>query len=100
MRAVDVDDNLETTAYYVAAEAITNAVKHASARRLELDIDARGSSLYVRIADDGVGGALPHDGSGLAGLADRVSAYGGSLTITSPRGSGTTIEAILPCASS
>ncbi len=100
MQAAGLDDNIEITAYYVAAEAITNALKHAHARHIELEVDAGDSSLCVRVTDDGAGGALPHDGSGLSGLADRVGAYGGTLAITSPHGGGTTIEAILPCASS
>jgi signal transduction histidine kinase len=93
-------DDLETTAYYVAAEAIANAIKHSQARHIDLDVDARGELLYVRIADDGLGGAHTRSGSGLAGLADRIGASGGSLQITSPPGLGTTVEAVLPCASS
>ncbi len=54
--------------------------------------------MYVRVGDDGVGGAVPREGSGLAGLADRVAAHGGTLTITSPSAGGTAIEAVLPCA--
>lgn len=100
MRAADLDDNVETTAYYIAAEAITNAVKHAGADHVELDIDARGEFVYVRIADNGIGGAAPRKGSGLTGLADRVGAVGGTLAITSPLScGGTIIEAMLPCAS-
>ena len=91
-------DELETTAYYVAAEAITNAIKHSEAGRIDLDVDARDDLLYVRIADDGSGGARPRTGSGLAGLADRIGATGGTLAITSPPGSGTVVEAVLPCA--
>jgi signal transduction histidine kinase len=55
--------------------------------------------LQVRVSDDGIGGADVTAGSGLAGLADRVAAAGGNLTVRSPRGRGTTIEAVLPCAS-
>jgi signal transduction histidine kinase len=93
-------DDLETTAYYVAAEAITNAIKHSAAHHIDLDVDARGDLLYIRIADDGMGGAVVRGGSGLAGLADRIGASGGSLEITSPAGLGTVIEAVLPCGSS
>jgi signal transduction histidine kinase len=92
--------DLETTAYYVAAEAIANAIKHSDAQHIDLDVDARGDLLYIRIADDGLGGAKARSGSGLAGLADRIGASGGSLEITSPDGLGTVIEAVLPCGSS
>jgi signal transduction histidine kinase len=95
----DVAGDLETTAYYVASEAIANAVKHARATGIALHVDARGNDLYVRVEDDGVGGAEQRDGSGLARLADRVSAHGGTLLVSSPANGGTTVEAILPCAS-
>jgi signal transduction histidine kinase len=94
-----VDDDLQTTAYYVASEAIANAVKHSRATRIALHVDARGDDLYVRVEDDGIGGAEQRDGSGLARLADRVSAHGGTLFVSSPPDGGTTVEAILPCAS-
>jgi signal transduction histidine kinase len=92
-------DGLQTTAYYVASEAIANAVKHSRATRIALHVDARGDDLYVRVKDDGVGGAEQRDGSGLARLADRVGAHGGTLFVSSPHDGGTTVEAILPCAS-
>jgi signal transduction histidine kinase len=95
----ELPDDLETTAYYVAAEAVTNAVKHSAAKHISLRVEATASQLYVRVHDNGVGGASSRAGSGLAGLADRVGAQGGDLTVTSPRGGGTTIEAVLPCAS-
>jgi signal transduction histidine kinase len=98
--ASGLDPDLETTAYYVAAEAITNAVKHADAQHITLNVNASGGELHVRITDDGTGRAAAHDGSGLAGLADRVGAHGGRLAIDSRRGIGTVIEAVLPCASS
>ena len=94
-----VGDDLQTTAYYVASEAIANAVKHSRATRIALHVDARGDDLYVRVEDDGVGGAEQRDGSGLARLADRVGAHGGTLFVSSPHDGGTTVEAILPCAS-
>jgi signal transduction histidine kinase len=94
-----LDGDLQTTAYYVASEAIANAVKHSRATRIALHVDARGDDLYVRVEDDGVGGAEHRDGSGLARLADRVGAHGGTLFVSSPHDGGTTVEAILPCAS-
>ncbi len=95
-----LDPDLETTAYYVAAEAITNAVKHAGAQVISLNVETRNGELHVRITDDGCGRAALREGSGLAGLADRVGAHGGRLDIDSRRGVGTVIEAVLPCASS
>ena len=97
--AADLDQDVETTAYYVAAEAITNAVKHAEATTITLDVDTVGGQLHVRVTDDGNGRAAPRPGSGLAGLADRVGAHGGQLLIESQNGSGTIVEAVLPCAS-
>lgn len=97
--ATDLAGDLETTAYYIASEAITNAVKHSCAQRITLHVDTHDSYLHVRIVDDGVGGAASRGGSGLVGLADRVAAHGGTLRVTSPQGGGTTVEAILPCAS-
>jgi signal transduction histidine kinase len=94
-----LDPNLETTAYFVAAEAITNAIKHAEAARITLEVDVVESRLHVRVTDDGCGQAAIRGGSGLAGLADRVGAHGGRLTVDSRLGRGTVIEAILPCAS-
>ena len=85
-----------TTAYYVASEAITNAVKHAEATRIVLQVVRRDGQLLVRVTDDGQGGAL----LGLrSGLRDRVAALGGSLRVDSPHGHGTEVEAALPCAS-
>ena len=98
---MDVDgsplpDAVATTAYFVASEAITNAVKHAEATRIELQVVRRDGHLLVRVTDDGCGGAK----LGLrSGLADRVAALGGSLQVASPVGRGTEVEAALPCAS-
>jgi signal transduction histidine kinase len=94
-----LDDDVATTAYFVAAEAITNAAKHASASVINVVVVQDSSDVRVRVYDDGIGGATAHTGSGLAGLADRVAAIGGSLMMTSPAGAGTTIEAVLPCGS-
>lgn len=98
---MDVDDSplpdaVATTAYYVASEAITNAVKHAEATRIVLEVVRRGDQLVVRVSDDGVGGARLGVRSG---LRDRVAALGGSLRVASPDGHGTEVEAALPCAS-
>jgi signal transduction histidine kinase len=90
---------VEEAAYFVASEALTNAVKHASASRVRVEAGRVDGVLQLTIADDGVGGARPGSGSGLVGLADRVEAQGGRLTIDSPPGGGTRVEAVLPCES-
>jgi signal transduction histidine kinase len=90
---------IEAAAYYVACEALTNAVKHASASRIELRTERDDGVLRLLVFDDGVGGAAPHSGTGLAGLADRVAAHGGTFALHSPPGAGTRIAAEFPCAS-
>jgi signal transduction histidine kinase len=87
---------LEANAYFLVAEAVTNAVKHAKASRIDISIRLDGE-LELTVADDGIGGvADAQSGSGLVGLHDRVAAYDGTLTIESPRNRGTTIVARLP----
>jgi signal transduction histidine kinase len=100
--AVEVDrlsDDVATTAYFVACEAVTNAAKHAGAERVAVNVSKVDNRLLIRVADDGRGGAQARPGSGLAGLIDRVAALGGSLMMNSPAGQGTVIEAELPCGS-
>ena len=91
--------SVEAAAYFVACEALTNAVKHAEASKVALRAVRDNGSLLVSVSDDGVGGAVARRGSGLAGLRDRVAAHGGVLEITSPQGCGTRIEVALPCES-
>ena len=89
---------VEAAIYFVVAEALTNASRHARAELVEvraLEVDGH---LVVHVRDDGVGGADP-DGSGLRGLADRIQAQGGVLTVASAPGAGTTLTAEIPCAS-
>ena len=93
------DRGLETAAYFIACEGLTNAVKHADASRIVLGAGRENGKLVVSVIDDGAGGATPTPGSGLSGLADRVAAYGGSLRIESDLGAGTTLIAELPCGS-
>ena len=93
------DPGLETAAYFIACEGLTNAVKHADATRIELSAGRENGKLVVSVADDGVGGATPVAGSGLSGLSDRVAAHGGTLRIESDQGAGTTLTAELPCGS-
>jgi signal transduction histidine kinase len=91
-------DDVATTVYYVASEAIANAVKHADASRIDVRIARWNGNVEVRIADDGRGGAILATGSGLAGLSDRVSAVGGALALASEAGRGTVVDAVVPCA--
>jgi signal transduction histidine kinase len=87
---------IEVAAYYVASEALANAMKHAQATCVGISLAAHDTSLLLSIRDDGVGGANPARGSGLAGLADRVEALGGSIHLHSAAGAGTQITVDLP----
>jgi signal transduction histidine kinase len=87
---------IETAAYYVASEALANAMKHARASHVVISLAAGSGSLLLSIRDDGVGGADPARGSGLAGLTDRVEALGGSIRLDSVAGVGTHITVDLP----
>ena len=99
VRVGDVPDDVATTVYYVASEAVANAVKHADAAAIDIRVEQVDGRLLVRVSDDGSGGARLRAGAGLAGLADRVAAAGGGLQVASPQGRGTVVEAVLPCAS-
>src|SRR5262249_55907074 len=92
------DLTLEATVYYVAAESVTNAVKHAHASAVSVRGGRRDDVLELEIRDDGVGGADPRHGSGLIGLKDRVETLDGTISFVSPAGSGTTIRVQLPTA--
>jgi signal transduction histidine kinase len=87
---------VEIAAYYVASEALANAMKHAQASCVEISLTTRDGSLLLSVRDDGAGGANPARGSGLAGLADRVEALGGSIHVRSAAGAGTHITVNLP----
>jgi signal transduction histidine kinase len=91
--------SVEAAAYFVACEALTNAVKHGSPTKVDVRAVRENGTLLVSVADDGVGGAVIRRGSGLAGLRDRVAAHGGTLEVVSPRGEGTRIEVAIPCES-
>lgn len=91
-------ETVEVAAYYLVAEALTNAAKHARASEVGVSAVAHEGVLDLIVSDDGVGGALADDGSGLIGLHDRIEAAGGVLTITSPAGAGTTLAASIPAA--
>jgi len=91
-------DQIESAAYFMASEALTNAAKHSHGREVTVLASYADRSLTVEVADDGIGGASPGGGSGLRGLADRIEALGGRFTISSPPGRGTTLRAEIPCA--
>ncbi|WP_435857932.1 sensor histidine kinase [Streptomyces tendae] len=89
--------SVETAAYFVVSEAVTNAAKHSAATEIQVSVRKYGPVLLVQVEDDGVGGAKP-EGSGLTGLRSRVGALDGRLHVHSPSGGPTTITAELPCA--
>ncbi|WP_229870002.1 sensor histidine kinase [Streptomyces flaveolus] len=99
VEAVDerrISSTVESNAYFVVAEAVTNAVKHAQASRIDVRIEF-GEVLRIQVADDGVGGVgRASAGSGMTGLADRVAALDGKLAIDSPPGGGTTLLIRIP----
>ncbi|WP_371132085.1 sensor histidine kinase [Streptomyces sp. cf386] len=89
--------SVETTAYFVIAEALTNAAKHSEANRTEVHARLHTDILALSISDDGVGGATPEAGTGLIGLADRVAVADGRLRISSPQGGPTLLRVESPC---
>jgi signal transduction histidine kinase len=97
----DVPDRLppavEAAAYFVVAEALANATKHSRALRVLVRLQRKGDRLVVEVVDDGIGGADPQ-GAGLVGLRRRVAALDGELVVVSPKSSGTTLHAEVPCA--
>jgi signal transduction histidine kinase len=91
-------DQVEVSAYYVVAEALTNAAKHACASAVTVQAEIGGDTLCITVRDDGAGGAGFAQGSGLAGLKDRVEAIGGRIFLDSPSGAGTRLRVELPLA--
>src|SRR3954451_1570282 len=89
---------VESTAYFVVAEALTNVARYAHASHAEVDVARNNGTVVVEVRDDGVGGADPRRGSGLRGLADRVGAVDGRLDVRSEPGAGTVVHAEIPCA--
>jgi signal transduction histidine kinase len=88
-------DDVEATAYYVVAEAVTNAQRHARARAIAIRVRRAGTSLRIEVQDNGIGAAR-EDGSGLQGLRDRVEAAGGTFRVESPPHGGTLVAALIP----
>jgi len=91
-----LSEQVEVATYYVVAEALTNAAKHAGASLIRVTGTVRDGVLRVGVRDDGRGGASPGRGSGLVGITDRVEALGGTLVLRSPPGVGTSVELSLP----
>jgi signal transduction histidine kinase len=89
-------ERVEVAAYYLVSEALTNAAKYANASVIQVSAEIAGPVLHLRVRDDGVGGADAARGTGLIGLKDRVEALGGTVTVQSPAGDGTTLHAELP----
>jgi signal transduction histidine kinase len=100
---VDVADRLpvalESTVYFVVAEALTNVTKHSGADRAEVTVRSDGDRVRIDVVDDGRGGAHAQHGTGLAGLRRRVAAFDGDLSLSSPAGGPTVLHVELPCAS-
>jgi signal transduction histidine kinase len=102
---VDVEVNVdprppaavETTAYFIVGESLTNIAKHADAKQIQVKLDRGEDKVVVEITDDGKGGAELRPGGGLAGLADRAATIDGVITVFSPLGGPTVIRADLPC---
>ena len=89
-------DPVEVAAYYVVAEALTNAAKYAQASKVTVCAETKGASLFVSVQDDGIGGADSRKGSGIIGLKDRVEVLGGHMQITSRSGDGTSLDITIP----
>ena len=93
----ELPETVALAAYFVASEALANVAKYADATAVAVRVSESGGTLAIEIADDGIGGADDTRGSGLRGLADRVEALEGTLRVSSPIGTGTTVMAELPC---
>jgi PAS domain S-box-containing protein len=89
-------EHIEAAAYYIVSEALTNVSKHAAAGRARVSVRRDGDVVRLEVADDGRGGADESGGTGILGLRDRAEAVGGTLSMTSPPGSGTVVAAVLP----
>jgi signal transduction histidine kinase len=90
-------DEVESTAYFVVVEALTNIARHSGATQAAVQIRREGNWLRITVTDDGRGGADPDKGSGLRGLKDRIAALDGSFALASPAGRGTRLTVEIPC---
>jgi signal transduction histidine kinase len=93
---VEICRAVESAAYFITAEALTNVAKYANASSASVELTVEDDRLCVEVRDDGVGGADPAAGSGLRGLRDRVDALDGTLAVDSPPGNGTTVSVEIP----
>ncbi|GAA4164044.1 sensor histidine kinase [Gryllotalpicola daejeonensis] len=93
---VELSPELERNAYFIAHEALANATKYAQGTRIDVRVVAENGVLLIEVTDDGIGGAAPRPGHGLAGLSDRARGFGGRLELASPAGGGTRVTATLP----
>jgi signal transduction histidine kinase len=95
---LELPERIEVAAYYIVSEAMTNAAKHAHASVVRVAVEVHEQLLRVSVRDDGRGGADPAGGSGLVGLKDRAEAMGGTMSLRSPLGAGTSLQVDLPVA--
>jgi signal transduction histidine kinase len=93
---LEAPEHIQSAGYFVISEALVNVVKHSRATRATVSLGRRNGALWIEVSDDGVGGADAASGSGLRGLADRIGALNGTLTVESPHGRGTRIRAEIP----
>ena len=98
LSGVDLPDHVSQAAYFVVSESLANLNKHSGATAAGVDARVVDGALYVGISDNGIGGASTAKGHGLAGLVERISGVDGRLTVTSPTGGPTMVEAMIPCA--
>jgi signal transduction histidine kinase len=91
-----LSERVEVAVYYIVAETLTNAAKHANAAVVRVEVEETPRALRVSVTDDGAGGADPARGSGLVGLKDRVGSLGGTIALQSPPGAGTSVHVVLP----
>jgi signal transduction histidine kinase len=91
-----LSSDVEAALYFSAAEAVTNAAKHAQPTQIHVHVGRRNGHAFVKVQDDGRGGASVDGGSGLRGLSDRLASLGGTMFIASPPGAGTTLVAEIP----
>jgi signal transduction histidine kinase len=94
--ALQLSEGIEVATYYIVSEALTNAAKHADASVVRVAVELHEQLLRVSVRDDGRGGADPDGGSGLIGLKDRAEAMGGTMSLRSPLGAGTSLQVELP----
>jgi signal transduction histidine kinase len=92
----DLSDGVEVAAYYAISELVTNTAKHAHESTINVAVTSADGVMHIVARDDGIGGADPARGSGLVGLRDRIEALGGTISVRSPNGEGTTVEVTLP----